>query len=161
MAARNIFTRGNLPEDLSAQAAAGIHNEQPNWFFARIVALLAATLEHFRGRDPIEKVAADAKLDASANAAATLTFDAGGAGVKHAITGVAVSYSGAATGGKVQVKDDTTVVFEVDITAAGPTVIAFPRPIKGTANKAMSVVLAAGGAGVTGKVNALNHFTTT
>lgn len=91
-----------------------------------------------------------AKLDASANALASVTFSAV-AGAQHHAYVVHWSYDGAPTGGKITVKDDGTAVFELDITAGGPGRAPLP-PVIGTANKDMVVELAAGGAGVTGKL---------
>ena len=42
----------------------------------------------------------------------------------------------------------------MDITAAGAGYVPFTPPKKGTANTALTITLAAGGAGVSGKVNA-------
>jgi len=97
----------------------------------------------------------------SSNTAAVLTFSAAGGGISHALSGVAWSYSGGdPTGGNLKIEDGSgNVVFSVDITSQGPGFFPFPRPKKGTANTAMIITLAAGGSGVTGKVNALNHWT--
>lgn len=93
-----------------------------------------------------------AKLDAAANALASVTF-AAVAGQKHRCFAVHWSYNAAPTGGKLTVKDDATAIFELDITAAGPGSAALP-PIIGSANTQMVIELAAGGAAVTGKLTA-------
>lgn len=96
----------------------------------------------------------------SSNTAAVITYAAGGAGVSHVISGIAWSYSAAPTAGNLKVEDGSgTTVFSVDITAAGPGFIPFAAPLKGTANTAMILTLAAGGSGVSGKVNALGKWT--
>ena len=100
------------------------------------------------------------KHEPASNTAAIVTYSAGGGGVSHVITGVAWSYDGAPTGGSLKVEDGSgNTVFIVSVTAAGPGFIPFPVPKKGTANTAMIITLAAGGSGVTGKVQALNHWT--
>lgn len=96
----------------------------------------------------------------SSNTAAVITYAAAGAGISHVISGIAWSYSGAPTAGNLKVEDGSgTTVFSVDITAAGPGFIPFSTPLKGTANTAMIITLAAGGSGVSGKVNALGKWT--
>lgn len=92
----------------------------------------------------------------STNAAGTITY-AAVATKRHSISGVAWSYSGALTGGKITVKDGSTTIFEIDITASGPGSVQFPRPKAGSINTDMTITIAAGGSGVVGKVNALNY----
>lgn len=62
-------------------------------------------------------------------------------------------YSATPTGGLMEVKRAGTIVRSITITAAGPLTIYFDPPIKTALNEALDVVLAAGGAGVSGKVN--------
>ena len=94
----------------------------------------------------------------SSNTAAVLTYSAV-SDRRHALTGVAWSYSAAPTGGNLKIEDGSgTTVFSVDVTAAGPGFIPFDPPLAGRANTALIVTLAAGGSGVSGKVNALGHF---
>lgn len=72
---------------------------------------------------------------------------------KHVCHLVQWSYSTAPTGGRLTIEDGAgTVVFDVDITAAGPGGLTLF--ISGSANKAMVITLAAGGAAVQGKLNA-------
>ena len=97
------------------------------------------------------------KHEPASNTAAVITYAAGGAGVSHVISGVAWSYNDDPTGGNLKIEDGSgTTVFSVDITAAGPGFFVFPEPLRGTANTALIITLAAGGASVTGKVNALS-----
>lgn len=103
-------------------------------------------------------VAADVAAPA-VNTAAVVTYAAAGANVANVITGVAWSYNGAPTGGNIQVADGANVIFNEDVTAAGPGVFVFPRPKKGSSNTAMTVTLAAAGGSVAGKISALNHWT--
>jgi hypothetical protein len=95
------------------------------------------------------------------NAAATITYAAGGAGVQHVISGIAWSFSAtpaAATNLSIQDGSGNTV-FSIDITSAGAGVVNFSPPKKGTANSQMIITLAAGGSGVTGKLSVLGHWT--
>jgi hypothetical protein len=90
----------------------------------------------------------------AANTAATVTF-AAVAGQSHRLTFLVVSYSGAPTGGRLTVADGATTIIDIDVTAAGPFVVPLPNGgIKGTVATAMTITLAAGGAGVAGKVSA-------
>jgi hypothetical protein len=100
--------------------------------------------------------AADANAHASGGAA-VITYDAVAA-KRHVITGVAWSYGGAPTGGNLKIEDVSgTTVFSIDITAAGPGMIIFPKPkMSALVNTAMIVTLADGG--VANKVNVLNHY---
>ena len=92
---------------------------------------------------------------AAANTAVVLTY-AAVSGRLNAIGQLIVSYSGTPTGGNVKVEDGAgNTVFQVDIVAGGPTIIPLDDdPILGSANTALIITLAAGGAGIVGKVNA-------
>jgi hypothetical protein len=95
----------------------------------------------------------------SANTAAVVTYSAVST-ARHAISGIAWSYSAAPTGGNLQVEDGSgTTVFSMDITAAGAGFIPFDPPKKGSLNTALIVTLAAGGGGISGKVSVLGHWT--
>jgi hypothetical protein len=73
---------------------------------------------------------------------------------------VAWSYSGDPTGGNLKIEDGSgTTVFSVDVTSKGPGFFLFPEPLRGAANTALIVTLAAGGSGVSGKVNVLGKRT--
>jgi hypothetical protein len=87
-----------------------------------------------------------------ANAAVAITF-AALADRTHIIWQIDWSYSGAPTGGALTITDGGTTVFQVDISAAGPDSIIFAPPKKAKLNSAVVVTLAAGGAGVVGKLN--------
>ncbi len=103
--------------------------------------------------------AADVSVPA-VNTAAVVTYAAAGAGVSHVIKGIAYSYNAAPTGGNLKVENGAgTIVFSMDITAAGPGFIPFNAAMKGTTNTAMIVTLTAAGAAVTGKVSVLGHWT--
>jgi len=94
----------------------------------------------------------------AANTAAVVTYT-GAAGSSHVIAGIAWSYDGAPTGGNLLVEDDSDTVLSLDVTAAGPGFIPFSVPKRATAGNDLVVTLAAGGAGVTGKVSVLAHWT--
>jgi hypothetical protein len=96
----------------------------------------------------------------AANAAAVVTYGAD-ATKCHVITGIAWSYvGGIPVGGNLTITDNGVTVFSVDIDQSGPGGIEFARPKKGAAvNTAMVITLAAGGAGVTGKLSITGHFT--
>lgn len=107
--------------------------------------------------EPILGAAADVHAPA-ANTAAVVTYAADATPRSHIITGIAWSYyGGIPVGGNLQVTDGATVIFNIDIHEEGPGAIEFPRPKKGANNTAMAITLAAGGAGVTGKLSILNH----
>lgn len=109
---------------------------------------------------PVEAAAADVH-EPAANTAAVVTY-AASAGVKHVITGVDWSYHGGIpTDGNLLIEDVSgTTVYSTDIHEEGPGDVIFPKPKKAAAvNTAMIITLAAGGAGVTGKVSVLNHWT--
>ena len=96
----------------------------------------------------------------AANIAAVVTY-AGVAGIRHVITGLAWSYvGGIPAGGTLTVTDAGNTVFVIGISEEGPGFITFPSPKRSAAvNTPMVATLAAGGAGITGKINILNHWT--
>lgn len=67
---------------------------------------------------------------------------------------VTVSYSGAPTGGKLQILSGATVLWDVDVPS---TFVSerFELPLRANANEVLSAVLSAGGAAIVGKVNLL------
>lgn len=92
------------------------------------------------------------------NAAAVVTY-AAVAGECHVISGIAWSYVGGTPVGNLKVEDGSSTVFSMDISSAGAGFIPLLPFKKGTVATAMTVTLAAGGSGVTGKVSILNHWT--
>lgn len=94
----------------------------------------------------------------AANGAATVTY-AATASLSSVISGIAFSYSGAPTGGRLTISDGANIVFDVDITSAGAGFFPFAAPVKGSINTALTVTLAAGGAGVIGKVSVFSRWT--
>lgn len=93
----------------------------------------------------------------AANTIASISL-VGAAGVRHCITGLAWSYSGAPTNGNLKIEAGATTYFSIDIVAAGPGIITFPVAKKFADNTSVVISLAAGGAGITGKVNILNRW---
>lgn len=109
--------------------------------------------------DPIPASSADVQAPA-ANTAAVVTYAAAGSRMHHVLSGIAWSYSGTPTGGNLKIEDGSgTTIFSMDITAAGAGYVPFTPPKRGSANTALIVTLAAGGAGITGKVSVLGHWT--
>lgn len=104
-----------------------------------------------------KQLAADVHAPAS-NTAATLTKSAI-SGQYHVIRGVDVSYDTTPTGGGFTIQDVSgTTVYTIAIPAAGVYQLRFPVPIRSAiVNTAMIFTLAAGGAGVTGKLNLLGY----
>lgn len=102
---------------------------------------------------------ADGNIPGSPNVAGVVTY-AAVAGKRHVITGVAWSYDATPTGGSIVVADNVTGTFlSLAITASGPGFIAFPLPKAGDPGSTLTITLAAGGASVSGRVWALNHWT--
>jgi hypothetical protein len=95
----------------------------------------------------------------ASNTAAVVTY-AAVSDRRHAVSGVAWSYSAAPTGGNLKIEDGSgTTVFSLDITAAGPGAFYFsPSPKVGSLNTALILTLAAGGSGVSGKLSVLGHW---
>ncbi len=107
--------------------------------------MLVKQVGHISRRERILK----AKHHPTSNTAAVVTL-ALVAGQEHVIHGVQWSYNGAPTGGRLTMTDGTDT-WDIDITAAGPGGYA---PLWGGAEGAqVTITLAAGGSGVTGKLN--------
>lgn len=89
----------------------------------------------------------------AANAAATLTVPPRG-GARIAIGYLAVSYSAAPAGGRLTITDSDVPKHDMDITTAGPTLPNLPGGgLVFEAGQAVTLVLAAAGAAVVGKIN--------
>ncbi len=98
----------------------------------------------------------DNATDTQTNAAATASIG-GSQNFIIAADQVIWSYSADPTGGRLQIKDGSTVLVDFDITKGGPGFM----PLSGivsTRNSALSAVLAAGGAGIVGKVNLVGRI---
>lgn len=95
----------------------------------------------------------------AANTAAIITL-AATANVRHVVDQVFGGYDAAPTGGSIKIEatvDGDTVTMEAAITSAGLFVLPMERPLQGDDNTAITITLAAAGAAVTGKVNALTR----
>lgn len=104
-------------------------------------------------------VSVDDVDEPAANTDAVITYPAE-AGKCHCISGIAFSYDGIPTAGGVKVEDGSgNTVFSMGVTDRGAGPCPFPLPKKGTVNTAMIITLAAGGAGVTGRLSVMNHWT--
>jgi hypothetical protein len=95
---------------------------------------------------------------AAANTSAVLTY-AAVANQSHILSGVAFSYSATPVGGSLTITDGLTIVLSVDILSGGAGFIPFNPPVRGSINTALTITLAAGGAGVIGKVSTLGRWT--
>lgn len=86
------------------------------------------------------------------NGAATVALTAK-PGMRWVVYGYSFSYDGEPTGGTITLtRGASTVIDQQAVTSAGPGPIQFPRPLHGAANEAMTATLAAGGAGVFGRL---------
>ena len=101
----------------------------------------------------------------AANKVAEITYPRPGANCYHSFSELAWSYDGQLAGelllwyGNLQMIDEYSgVIFDIDITHAGPGFIPFPVPKRGSSDATMTVRLAAGGVGVKGKLNVLTHW---
>ncbi len=111
-------------------------------------------------RASIPAVAGDTAAPA-ANTAAVVTYPAvaaknnGVVNMSNVIGKVVWSYNGTPTGGSLKIEDGSgNIVFGPHyITAGGPGDITFDSPKKGSADTALIVTLAAGGAGISGAVS--------
>lgn len=103
-------------------------------------------------RDPILAEAADVHEPAANTAAVvTLAAETNTVHVLHAAHG---GYDAAPTAGKLlTIAIGGSTVRAIPVAVAGPFSIKFPRGLRGTKNQALVVTLAAGGAGITGKVS--------
>ena len=63
------------------------------------------------------------------------------------------SYSDNPTGGKLTVKSGETQIYEVDITTGGPGPLNFEPGLEARDGATMTIVMAAGGAGIVSKIN--------
>lgn len=98
----------------------------------------------------------------AANTAAVLRYNADGPGRMHVLSGVAWSYDGDPTGGRLKIEDGAgNTVFDESITKGGPGEFFFDPPFQGSPNTDLVITLAAGGGTVVGKVNAIGRYSTT
>lgn len=106
-------------------------------------------------RWPVRRYAADTAAPA-ANTAAVLTYAASTDGSSHVIEQITVGYDAAPTGGSLTITDGGTTVYQVTITGTGA--IELNPNLLGGRNAAVVITLAAGGVGVSGRLN-VRHST--
>lgn len=96
---------------------------------------------------------------AQTNADAVVVMPAVG-GVTNYLTMIIPSYT-VAVGGKITVKNGTTVIFDTDIMVANPGPITFDGKsiLRSDAGNLLEVRLGSGGLTVTGKLNVLGYMT--
>lgn len=92
------------------------------------------------------------KNDAAGNAAAVITL-AAVPGEFHVLDQLWFSYSAAPTGGRLTIAIGGVTKLDLDVTQSGPGPIPLNRMNGGKANEEVVITLAAGGSGVTGKLN--------
>ena len=103
----------------------------------------------------VAEVAASGNTHApAANTAAVVTLGAPGAGRYNVIASVEWSYDDDPTGGSLVITDGAITVFTQYITTGGPGFFQWVPPKRFGTNSAVTITLAAGGAAVTGSVNA-------
>ncbi len=93
------------------------------------------------------------------NTAAVIAL-AAAPGVRHVLDCVFGGYDATPTDGSLTIAatvQGAAVSQVVPIAAAGPVVLNFDPPLQGDDNTAMTLTLAAGGADVTGKINAMTR----
>jgi len=93
-----------------------------------------------------------------ANANGVITFGAV-AGVRHVVSGFAWSYDADPTGGRITITSGGVALFDMDVTTGGAGKIEFPRGKVGGAGLDYVLTIYAGGAGIVGKLNALDYWT--
>ena len=108
--------------------------------------MLSKLVGHVSNRSAIIK----ASHYPASNTAAVITI-AAVAGFQHFIHGVQWSYSAEPTGGRLTVTVNAVTVWDADVISGGPGGFSFEIP--GGTNQAVVITLAAGGAGITGKLN--------
>lgn len=87
----------------------------------------------------------------AANTAAVVTIAAAGVNTRHVLHKLMWSYSAAPTGGNI-LTNQVTNPLNLDVTAGGPGSLTF-SPRAWNENEAMVITLAAGGAGIIGKLH--------
>jgi hypothetical protein len=93
----------------------------------------------------------------ASNSAAVVTLAAPGDGLRHHLRYVSWSYNADPTAGRLTITGlNGGQTWSVDVTKGGPGALPLP-PLSGELNTAVVVTLAAGGSGVTGKVNVSYH----
>lgn len=108
--------------------------------------------------NPVAVVVPNAHAPA-ANTAAVITL-AAASGTRHVVDKIFGGYDLTPTGGSLTIASTvlaTAVSMVMPIGTIGPIVLNLDPPLQGDDNTAITITLAAGGAGVTGKINALTR----
>jgi len=92
----------------------------------------------------------------ASNTAAVITY-AGIPDSSHVISGVSWSYDDDPTGGQLTITMNGVTVYIIDEPVKGPGFIPFLPNKRFNKGTTVVITLAAGGAGVTGKLNVLGH----
>lgn len=95
--------------------------------------------------------------DVSIGASPGLTTEivySGIVGHRHVLAGVSWSYDATPTTGNIKIKDGTSVIYDLDITAAGPGFQYFDPPKQGSVGSSMTITLASGAGSATGQLSA-------
>lgn len=126
--------------------------KEPEWSWLQYVHLLDHFLETVRASLPGTHAPKDyCENDPGVNVIATVDIEAV-EGVAREIAGLFWSYDDEPTGGRLWITCNGTTRFDWDITQGGPGPVNFIPPLKFDAGAPVQVHLAAGGAGVTGKI---------
>lgn len=89
----------------------------------------------------------------ASNTAAIVTLDAPGQYRYHVVGSIYWSYDDDPTGGRLFVTAGGNIVLDIDITNGGPGYLFWQPPGEALENLPVEVTLAAGGAGITGKLS--------
>lgn len=129
------------------------------WFWNDLIANLATKFQNrlYYCTEPAYLGTTSDVATSTANADATITYSADPYGY-HTIAGIAYSYTGTVTTGRITVENGSgTIVFDENIPAAGAGFFDFKDGLAGSTNTAMIIKIYAGGSGVIGKINAIEH----
>lgn len=94
---------------------------------------------------------------AAPNTPVVLTFPADPRTV-HRLDEINWSYSADPTAGSITIADSSGTIWQLDVTSGGPGFLPFdPHALNAVPGSALIITLAAGGAGVVGKLNAITR----
>jgi len=99
------------------------------------------------------RVDPDLRSYPAADTAAVVTLATTGTHRYHVIGSVYWSYDDDPTGGRLYIDYGGNFAFDIDITAGGPGFVFWQPPVEAAKASYVIITLAAGGAGVTGKLN--------
>lgn len=92
----------------------------------------------------------------ASNTNAVVTYPATGERL-HRIGGVLTSFSAQPTGAELTIQSNATVIARHFITTSNPTEIIFNEGIANTMGESMVITLTAGGVGISGRLQVINH----